>query len=89
MRTSGEDGSEEHLAVTVNKIYILDKEETAEKIIEKRIENSYQEIYFIEEYPDVIEVDVYSNWFTRKIRHKTFSIVYEYDGAEGYSYEIQ
>lgn len=89
MRTSGEDGSEEYLNITANKIFIFNKDEIAQEIIEKRIENSYREIYFIEEYPNVIEADVYSNWLMRKLGHRDFSVVYEYDGADGYTYKIQ
>lgn len=89
MRTSGEDGSEEYLNITANKIFIFNKDEIVQEIIEKRIENSFQEIYFIEEYPNAIEADVYSNWLMRKLGHRDFSVVYEYDGADGYSYKFQ
>lgn len=89
MRSSGENNTKEYLNITANRICIIDKEEFARKIIERRVENSYREIYFIERYPDEIEVDVYLNWITWKMKRKAFSIIYEYDGSEGYSFKIE
>ena len=89
MRSSGENETKEYLNITANRICIIDKEKFAQEIIERRMENSYREIYFIERYPDEIEVDVYLNRITWKMKRKAFSIIYEYDGSEGYSFEIE
>lgn len=86
IRKSGRDGTEEYLSITANRIFITDKEKFAQEMIERRIENSYKEIYFTEQYPKAIEVDVYLNWLTWKMKRKSFSVVYEYDGDEGYSF---
>lgn len=89
MRSSGENDTKEYLNITANRICIIDREEFAWEIIERRVENSYREIYFIERYPDEIEVDVYLNRITWKMKRKAFSIIYEYDGSGGYSFEIE
>ncbi len=89
MRKSGEDGTEEYLSITANQIFIFDKEKFAQEIIERRIENTYEDIYFTEQYPEKIEVDIYTNWLTWKMRRKAFSMEYEYDGKESYSFKIE
>lgn len=88
MRKSGEDGTEEYLSITADQIFIFDKEKFAQEIIERRIENSYEDIYFTEQYPEKIEVDIYTNWLTWKMRCKAFSIEYECEGEERYSFKI-
>ena len=89
MRSSGGNNTKEYLNITANRICIIDKEKFAQEIIGRRIENSYKEIYFTEQYPDEIEVAVYLNWITWEMRRKAFSIIYEYDGLGSYSVEIK
>lgn len=52
-----------------NKLFILDKEEFAEQMIERCIDNDFREIKFsydLTGYPDRIEITVYLNEINRR-----------------------
>lgn len=89
MRVTSNDGNTEHITIIANKIFIFDKDSFAENLIQKRIDNSYKEIRFIDTFPKELEIDVYTNWFTWKIKHKNFLIVSSFDGCKHYSFSIK
>lgn len=89
IRVIGENESREYLKITANRLWIIDKTGFAQEILERRIENSYKNIYFTDTYSDKMEVEVYRNKLAWKMKQQDFSIVYEYNYPDGYSFTIQ
>lgn len=89
MRVSSNDGNTEHITIVANKIFIFDGKSFAEHLIEKRIDNSYKEIRFVDAFPKELEIDVYTNWFTWKTKHKNFSIFCHFKDSKHFIYEIK
>lgn len=89
MRVSSNDGNTEHITILANKIFIIDKESFAEYLIQRRIDNSYREIIFIDDFPKELEIDVYTNWFTWKISHKNYLIVSNFKDSKEFTFDIQ
>lgn len=89
MRVSCDSGNTEHVTIIANKIFIFDGKSFAEHLIEKRIDNSYKEIRFVDAFPKELEIDVYTNWFTWKIKHKDFTIYSHFEDSKQYTFNIK
>lgn len=89
MRVSSDSGNTEHITIIANKIFIFDKNSFAEYLIERRVDNSYKEIRFVDAFPKELEIDIYTNWFTWKTKHKNFSIFCHFKDSKHFIYEIK
>lgn len=81
---------EQRLTIVANKIFITDKEQFAEEIIERTIDNSFPDMMFsydITGYPNRIEISVYTNELSRKLFEKNFMVFFESD--VDYDYNIK
>lgn len=81
---------EQRLTIVANKIFITDKEQFAEEIIERTIDNSFPDMMFsydITGYPNRIEISVYTNELSRKLFEKNFLVFFESD--VDYDYNIK
>lgn len=72
-------GYEEEICIIANKLYIREKEKYAEELIDKVVQNKYQNVRFsydILGYPEKIKITVYySEWDYRNIR-RSFTVLY-------------
>lgn len=88
MRVSSDSGNTEHITIIANKIFIFDKKSFAEYLIERRVDNSYKEIRFVDAFPKELEIDVYTNRFTWKMNQKKFSIISYFEDSDHYIFDI-
>lgn len=89
MRVSSNDGNAEHITIIANKIFIIDKKNFVEYLIQRRIDNSYKEIKYIDEFPTELEIDVYTNFFMWKIKQKKFTILSHFEDSKQYTFDIK
>lgn len=89
MRVSSDSGNTEHITIIANKIFIFDRDSFADYLIQRRIDNSYREIKFIDAFPKKLEIDVYTNLFTWKIKHKNFTIYSRFEDSKQYTFNIK
>lgn len=81
---------EQRLTIVANKLFITDKEQFAKEMIERTIDNSFRDMMFsydIPEYPNRIEISVYTNELSRKLFEKNFTVFFESD--MDYNYNIK
>ena len=81
--------SEEYLVVTANKLFIINKKQFAQEMLQRRIEDSFKEVMFMGNYSDKIEMEVYLNEWTWEANKRAFLIVYERDDSGEYKFDIQ
>lgn len=83
------DHYELHLVVTANKLFIIDKEKTAELFIQKTIHNNFKNMhlsYDVHGYPDEISMTVYSNYITKFLDIPAFSFRYAQELPSQYNF---
>lgn len=71
---------EQKITIVANKLFIINKENFAKKLLEKCRENSFNSILFsydINGYPNSIQIYVYTNPASKKLNKNYFTIVYE------------
>ena len=81
---------EQRLTIVANKIFITNKEQFAEEITEQIISNSFQDMLFsydITDYPNKIEISIYTNKLSQRLFEKNFTIFFESDAD--YNYNIK
>ncbi len=81
---------EQRLTIVANKIFITDKMQFAEEMIERTIDNSFRDMMFsydIAGYPNRIEISVYTNELSRKLFEKNFIVFFESD--MDYNYNVK
>lgn len=88
-RYSHEGGSEEHLVVTANKLYIINKKKFAKEMLQRRMEDSFKDVMFMGNYSDKIEIEVYLNDWTWRTGKRVFRVVYEREDSGKYKLDIQ
>lgn len=83
----------EDITVIANKLYIKDKQKFAKLVIQKCIDNSWDEIRFsydLNGYPNELSIDVYTNMYKFTYRKKvSFKIVYSQDAEYNFKYNIK
>lgn len=83
----------EDVTLIANKLYIHDKYEFAESVIQKCIDNSWKEVRFsydIAGYPNELCIDVYMNNYAFEHRQDvSFRITYSQDSKFNYKYNIK
>lgn len=83
----------EDVTLIANKLYIYDKYEFAESVIQKCIDNSWKEVRFsydIAGYPNELCIDVYMNDYAFEHRQNvSFRITYCQDSRFNYKYNIK
>ncbi len=85
-------GYYENISIIANSIYIFDKEEFAEQIIQDIIDNSLKDILFsydIHGYPNGLHITVYMNEYARKNGKSNFEISYSQDSNYNSAYNIK
>lgn len=90
--SSAENGYEEYISVVANKIWIFDKEQMAEDLVERCIENNFHEIMFsydLRGYPNGLHITVYTNEITYKLGNVAFEADYRQIEGEIYEYNIK
>lgn len=83
---ASETSYEQRFGVIVNKLFIGDKEQYTETLIEKAIQNQYQNSRFsydVMGYPKEIEITVYKNVWNYNHGGKEFRILYVPKGKKG------
>lgn len=81
---------EQRLTIVANKIFITDKKQFAEEMIERTIDNSFRDMMFsydIAGYPNRIEISVYTNELSRKLFEKNFIVFFE--SNMDYNYNVK
>lgn len=81
---------EQRLTIVANKIFITNKEQFAEEITEQIISNSFQDMLFsydIADYPNKIEIILYTNKLSQRLFKRNFTIFFESDAD--YNYNIK
>lgn len=89
VKITNSDYNKEQLTVIGNKILIISKKDFAEKLIQRRIENTFKEIMFTGTFPCELKIDVYTNLLTWKVRHKSFVVTCYIEDSEHFEYDIQ
>lgn len=83
----------ENVTLIANKLYIHDKYEFAESVIQKCVDNSRKEVIFsydIVGYPNKLCIDVYMNNYAFDHRQNaSFRITYSQDSKFNYKYNIK
>lgn len=85
-------GYYENISLIANSIYIFDKEEFAEQIIQDIIDNSLKDILFsydIHGYPNGLHITVYMNEYARKNGKSSFEISYSQDSSYNSTYNMK
>lgn len=68
---------EQEFSVVVNKLFIWDKEKYAKRLVEKALENEYENVRFsydIMGYPNEISIEVWRDGYCYQQRKRMFSI---------------
>lgn len=83
----------EDVTIIANKLYIHDRYEFAESVIQKCIDNTWQEVKFsydIAGYPNKLYIVVYMNDYAFEHRQNaSFRITYSQDSKFNYKYNIK
>lgn len=82
----------EDVTLIANKLYIFDKYDFAESVIQKCVDNSWKEVRFsydIAGYPNELCIDVYINSYDFEHRENAFRITYSQDSKFKYKYNIK
>ncbi len=83
-------GSTLDLTIIANRLYIRDKEEFAEQMLQRCVDNSFHEIrlsYDMNGYPNELSISVYMNPVMWKLKKRVFRIKYMQDLE--YQYDIR
>lgn len=81
---------EQRLTIVANKIFVINKGQFAEEMIERTIDNSFPDMMFsydIAGYPNKIEISVYTNELSRKLFEKNFMVFFE--SNMDYNYNVK
>lgn len=82
-----------NITIVANKIYIADKQEFAELVIQKCVTNNWNEMRFsydLSGYPNELCADVYMNNYAYEHGRKAnFRIIYSQDSKYHYKYNIK
>lgn len=89
VRFANNDYNTEQLTIIGNKFLIISKNNFAEKLIQKRIDNSFNEIMFTGAFPCELNIEVYTNWITWKIKHRSFLVICYIEDSEHFCFDIQ
>lgn len=89
--SSGSESQEEYLSVVLNKIFVMDKKETAEDILRKIKDNSFRNFKFSTDFgaPTELTVDAYLNQNDAENGSElfTFRIYQELRGSDIYEHQ--
>lgn len=83
-------GSSMDVTIVANRLYICDKEKFAEQILQRCVDNSFQEVLFsydVKGYPSELNISVYMNPTMWKLKERAFQIQYKQDLK--YQYDIR
>lgn len=83
-------GSTMDITIIANRLYIRDKEEFAEQMLQRCVDNSFREVMFsydMNGYPNELNISVYMNPTMWKLKKRVFQIRYEQDLE--YQYDIR
>ena len=78
-------GCELTMSITVNTLVVLNHEHVADSLIQKILENDFENIkmsYDIHGYPDEITVTVYANKFAKTLELPAFCLQYDVNSLE-------
>lgn len=83
-------GSTMEITIIANRLFIHDKEEFAEQMLQRCVDNSFHEVRFsydMNGYPNELSISVYMNPTMWKMKKRAFQIQYEQDLE--YQYDIK
>lgn len=85
-------GYVENIDIVANKLFILDKEKFAEKMVQKCKDNNFTGILFsydIRGYPSELNLSIYNNELARRYGIRAFQVEYKQFAGEEHEYNIK
>lgn len=85
-------GYVENIDIVANKLFILDKEKFAEKMVQKCKDNNFTDILFsydIRGYPSELNLNIYNNELARRYGIRAFQVEYKQFTGEVHEYNIR
>lgn len=92
IQSCSSDFYEQRVTVIANKIFILDEEKFAKKLVERCRVNTFHEVLFsydIAGYPNKIYISVYLNEWSWKLGKNHFTVLYETDARNNHTYNVK